>query len=79
MEELVPATKLELWCEQFWRDHGFVIANIDRELLKTTYKIVNNSGKESKYTVPLVPVVPVAEFKQEFESFWGGNNAESKR
>ena len=78
MAEPVPATKLELWCERFWRDHGCEIIHLSRELLKTTYRIVDSTGKEIEYAVPIVPTVPMADFKREFELMWGGTNAESE-
>lgn len=60
MEELVPATKLEMWCEAWWRDHGHHVRMVERNTAFTIYRV---DGEEVR--VPLLTAKAQEEFKRQ--------------
>lgn len=72
MEEPVAATKLELWCEGWWRDLGYKPKILRRELAFTDYKI----GSEV-FQVPLVPVQGTEQFRADFLARWRDGDHDS--
>ena len=65
MEDAVPATKLELWCEEWWRNRGYDVKIAAREL---AYTIYNVGGEEVR--VPLMLVGEREDFKQAVMTKW---------
>ena len=73
MEESLQATRLELWCEAWWRDHGWKVKILHRELAFTEYEISSARGR-LHYQVPLVPVQGSRQFEEDFLSYWTGRD-----
>ena len=67
--EVINPTRLELWCEKWWRDHGWEVRLIRRELAFSRYELTGHNGR-SQYVVPLVPVQGSDNFRRDFESYW---------
>ena len=61
----MESTKLEQWCEAWWKEHGYDVKIVRRELTRTEY-LVNGE----LWTVPLVPVVGYEQFRKNFLSYW---------
>ena len=62
-------TRLELWCEKWWADHGWEVKIIRRELAYTDYELKKGKAYR-KYQIPIVPVQGSVNFMKEFEEEW---------
>lgn len=63
----MDATRLELWCEQWWREHGFQVKIVNRELVRTVYDV---DGE--RFDVPLIPIGGSKLFFDNFLLYWEG-------
>lgn len=63
----MDATKLELLCEQWWREHGCDVKIVNRELVGTIYDV---DGE--RYEVPLLVVGWPDWFRERFILYWEG-------
>ena len=63
----MDATRLELWCEQWWREHGFHVKIVNRELVRTVYDV---DGE--RFDIPLIPIGGSALFSENFILYWEG-------
>lgn len=62
-------TRLELWCEKWWADHGWEVKILRRELAYTDYELKKGRAHQ-KYQVPIIPVQGSVNFMREFEEEW---------
>ena len=62
-------TRLELWCEKWWADHGWEVKIIRRELAYTDYRLIKGR-KHFDFQIPIVPVQGSVNFMKEFEEEW---------
>lgn len=63
----MDATKLEMWCEQWWRGNGFRMKIVNRELAGTVYDV---DGE--RFYVPLLPIGGPVLFRENFLLYWEG-------
>ena len=70
----METTKLELWCEEFWRARGYKIVSADMYLAYTRYKVSDGTCVREQLVPLLVLPDMVKEFKKEFIERWGGSS-----